>query len=135
MDQLVSPRITRGVGGAVERGLYKTVGTLADKPVALIGGAPGGALAGHEIGGMSESATLSSRLLLARSGWVLTLPQRRGAVVPAVAKKAIRDYAGVRDVARLRGVAPDIAKAGAAARDALFPSFKKVLRQTKMPWG
>lgn len=37
--------------------------------------------------------------------------------------------------AMLRGVQVDIGKTGVAARDALLPSFKKVLRQTQNALG
>lgn len=130
-------RIDRGIAGKVDN--FVRVGritrSLADKPVGLIAGAAVGAGLGHEIGQDERARNIA----FPAAGGALGVAAYAGAKarggVPAVAKKMIRDYAGVRDVARLRGVQVDIAKAGAAARDALFPSFKKVLRQTKMPWG
>lgn len=109
--------------------------SLAGKPVGLIGGALGGAGLGHEIGNDDRKRNVVFPAAAGALGVAAYAGAKARGGVPAVAKKMIRDYAGVRDVARLRGVQVDIAKAGAAARDALFPSFKKVLRQTKMPWG
>lgn len=109
--------------------------SLADKPVGLIGGAVAGAGIGHEIGNDERKRNIAFPAAAGALGVAAYAGAKARGGVPAVAKKMIRDYAGVRDVARVRGVQVDIAKAGAAARDALFPSLKKVLRQTKMPWG
>lgn len=71
------------------------------------GGALGGAIAGHEIGGDERKRNIAFPAAGGALGVAAYVGAKARGGVPAVAKKMIRDYAGVRDVARLRGVQVD----------------------------